>query len=183
MTVSAVSPCRTALQRDRRLPPSVVGPVLLSALRRLVCNCRNEVIVLCQNWVRFASRVAPGATRRRSRNSQTVDSLRIVASAKAARAIPQRACDGQGIDADLRPPAGFVPNAMDFAVMNSTQRHRELVAHLARHGARLGEAQMMGIARCSAANKTRLLRDEFTMLLVAQANCLLRRSVSPDRRN
>src|SRR4029077_17245768 len=44
MTVSAVRPWRTALQRERRLPSSVTGPVLLRALRRLASICRKLVI-------------------------------------------------------------------------------------------------------------------------------------------
>ena len=35
MTVSAVAPWRPALRRERSLPSSVTGPVLLRALRRL----------------------------------------------------------------------------------------------------------------------------------------------------
>src|SRR5215467_12256756 len=44
MTVSAVSPCRMALQRERRLPSSVRGPVLLSAFNRLASICLRELI-------------------------------------------------------------------------------------------------------------------------------------------
>src|SRR5664279_927202 len=44
MTVSAVRPWRTALQRERRLPSGVVGPVLFSALRRLASICLRELI-------------------------------------------------------------------------------------------------------------------------------------------
>src|SRR5450759_3693624 len=44
MTVSAVRPWRTALQRERRLPSGVVGPVLLNALRRLASICLRELI-------------------------------------------------------------------------------------------------------------------------------------------
>ena len=44
MTVSAVRPWRTALQRERRLPSGVVGPVLFSVLRRLASICLREVI-------------------------------------------------------------------------------------------------------------------------------------------
>ena len=43
-TVSADNPCRTAFCLDWRLPRSVVGPVLRSALRRLASICRNEVM-------------------------------------------------------------------------------------------------------------------------------------------
>jgi hypothetical protein len=42
--VSAHNPWRTAFCRDRRLPSSVLGPVLLSALRRLASICRNDVM-------------------------------------------------------------------------------------------------------------------------------------------
>src|SRR5262245_48388776 len=55
MTVSAVSPWRTALRRDVCLPASVLGPVLLIALRRLASNCLHDVIAAHpSNWVRFA---------------------------------------------------------------------------------------------------------------------------------
>src|SRR5215469_3387875 len=54
MTVSAVSPWRTALRRDACLPASVFGPVLLRALRRLASIWRYEVIERrLPNWVRF----------------------------------------------------------------------------------------------------------------------------------
>src|SRR6516165_9647460 len=45
MTVSAVSPWRTAFWRERPLPSSVTGPVLSCALRRLASICRKEVIL------------------------------------------------------------------------------------------------------------------------------------------
>ena len=54
MTVSAVRPWRTALRRERSLPSGVVGPVLLSALRRLASICLSELIEdQLENWVRF----------------------------------------------------------------------------------------------------------------------------------
>jgi hypothetical protein len=43
ITVSAVRPWRSALQRQRCLPSSL-GPVLLEALRRLAAICRNELM-------------------------------------------------------------------------------------------------------------------------------------------
>src|SRR6516164_457357 len=55
MIVSAVSPWRTALQRDACFPASVFGAVLLSALRRLASICRYEVMGHCPpNWICFA---------------------------------------------------------------------------------------------------------------------------------
>src|SRR5262249_24940470 len=60
MTVSAVSPWRTALQRDTCFPVSVFGPVLLNALRRLALICLYEVIEGYRaNWVRFAVLTRP----------------------------------------------------------------------------------------------------------------------------
>src|SRR5450759_49764 len=44
MTVSAVRPWRNALRRECSLPSGVVGPVLLSALRRLASICLSELI-------------------------------------------------------------------------------------------------------------------------------------------
>ena len=44
MTVSEVRPWLKALQRERSLPSGVIGPVLLSALRRLASICFSELI-------------------------------------------------------------------------------------------------------------------------------------------
>jgi hypothetical protein len=44
MTVSQVRPWRKAFQRERSLPSGVIGPVLLSALRRLASICLSELI-------------------------------------------------------------------------------------------------------------------------------------------
>ena len=52
-TVSAVSPCRTAFWRERSFPTSLVGPVLLSALRRLASICLSDVIVTGLDRLRF----------------------------------------------------------------------------------------------------------------------------------
>ena len=43
-TVSAVSPCLTALRRERLFPALVFGPVLLSAFRRLASIWLNDAI-------------------------------------------------------------------------------------------------------------------------------------------
>src|SRR5258708_12911422 len=50
--------CRTAFRRDRRLPASVFGPVLLSALLRLASICRNEAISLSSHR-QFCRRSSP----------------------------------------------------------------------------------------------------------------------------
>src|SRR6516225_9287877 len=60
MTVSAVSPWRTALRRDACLPASVFGPVLLRALRRLASIWRYEVMERrLPNSVRFEFLIPP----------------------------------------------------------------------------------------------------------------------------
>src|SRR5215468_1310462 len=65
MTVSAVRPWRTALQRDTCLPASVFGPVLLSALRRLASLCLKEVMgSRPPNWVRSVILSLAGSLRR-----------------------------------------------------------------------------------------------------------------------
>src|SRR5450631_705680 len=53
MTVSAVRPWRNALRHERSLPSGVVGPVLLSALRRLASICLRDVIVRSQQMGSF----------------------------------------------------------------------------------------------------------------------------------
>jgi hypothetical protein len=54
MIVSTTNPWRKALRRDRLFPSCVLGPVLLSALRRLASICLAEVIGNgLLDWVRF----------------------------------------------------------------------------------------------------------------------------------
>jgi hypothetical protein len=59
---------------------------------------------------------------------------------------PQRTCRAGRIDGELVPPSGFVPVAMQFAMMSSAQRDGELIANLAAECSILCEAQMVGIA-------------------------------------
>ena len=40
--------------RERRLPVSLIGPVLFRALRRLASICLSEVMSAPVNWLRFA---------------------------------------------------------------------------------------------------------------------------------
>src|SRR5450759_5294610 len=63
MTVSAVRPWRTALQRERRLPSGVVGPVLFSALRRLASICLRELIENQAEQLGFHHEDGPGLRR------------------------------------------------------------------------------------------------------------------------
>ncbi len=72
------------------------------------------------------------------------------------RLEPKRAGVHGRIDTGRRPPRGFVPTAMDLAVMAPAQRYCELIAYLSTERGMLGEAQMMGICGPAAANQTRL---------------------------
>src|SRR3974377_386697 len=58
MTVSTVRPWRTALQRERSLPSSVVGPVLFRALRRLASICLRELMGYSTHKIGFVLLVA-----------------------------------------------------------------------------------------------------------------------------
>src|SRR6266550_8660313 len=60
-------------------------------------------------------------------------------------------------------------------MMSAAQRDRELIAHLAAEGARLREANMMGIAGLAPAHEARLQANEVPMRLVAIAPRLTER--------
>ncbi len=84
--------------------------------------------------------------------------------------LPQGLRHAERIEARLRPPPRFVTNAMEFAMMNAAERHRELVADLAPERARLSKAQMMRVTGRPSANHAGLPRDELAVFLVAQAD-------------
>jgi hypothetical protein len=69
---------------------------------------------------------------------------------------PQRASLEHRINTSLLPPCCFIAVAMDFAMMPTTQRHGEFIADLASECPALREPQVVGIARLSTANQTRL---------------------------
>ena len=87
-----------------------------------------------------------------------------------SRFPPQRERDGQWIDADSSPPRGFIAVGVKITVMQSTDRDRVLVTDLAPNCARLGEANMVRLARRAATDNARLSGDEFAVLLIAQAD-------------
>ena len=74
---------------------------------------------------------------------------------------PQRRGDGEGIEADVPPPLGFVAAAMNLAVMSAAQWHREFVAHLAAERRVLGKPDVVSVDWLSSADEARLRRDEF----------------------
>ena len=67
---------------------------------------------------------------------------------------------------------GFITVTMQLPMMSSAQRHRELVADLATECTRLREAQMVRIARPSAADQARLLDHMPDMIAVSYATRL-----------
>ena len=73
------------------------------------------------------------------------------------RLKPQGSGSGQWIDSGSTPPRGFIAVSVEFAMMPPAQRDGELIADLAPKCTTLREAQVMRIARFSAADKTRLL--------------------------
>src|SRR5271165_2652988 len=71
-----------------------------------------------------------------------------------------------------RPPSGLIAIAVQLAVMEATDGDRVLVADFSAERARLGEANMMRLARPPAADDALLCGDELAVLLVAQADGL-----------
>jgi hypothetical protein len=61
---------------------------------------------------------------------------------------------------------------MNLAMVDTTQRNNEFIAHLPAHGSRLHEAKVMGIGMLSPTNKTWLFGDEPQMFLIAMTTRL-----------
>jgi hypothetical protein len=93
-------------------------------------------------------------------------------SADRMRFEPQLACGCARIYARTGPPGHLVATAMDLAMMTATERHRELVAHLAAERTRLRETQMMWVGRRAATDQAGLLHHEAKVLAVAEATRL-----------
>src|SRR5438046_1036686 len=72
------------------------------------------------------------------------------------------------------PPGPLVTLSVNLAVMQAAYRHGELVAHLQTQCARLGKAEVVCVARTSAAQETGLARYEVAVLLVPQSGRFLR---------
>jgi hypothetical protein len=49
------------------------------------------------------------------------------------------------VDTEPIPPCGFIATAVDLAMVNTAERHRELVTHFATERPRLRKAKMMRI--------------------------------------
>ena len=71
------------------------------------------------------------------------------------------------------PPSRLVALAVEFAVVEATERNGKFVADPAAEGARLGKAQMVRIGRHTTAHKARLACYKLSVLLVAQPDAFL----------
>ena len=71
------------------------------------------------------------------------------------------------VDAGILPPGGFIADAVHQSMVDSTERHRELVARLTTQGPRLQVAWVMGVGWLAATEETGLLGDMAKVRLVA----------------
>jgi hypothetical protein len=85
------------------------------------------------------------------------------------RPLPQLSGHRDRIDAVCLPPCDLVTASMQAPVVGAAQRDCILIAHSPPEGARLGEPQMMGVRRPSAADQAWLRRHELEVRAVAVA--------------
>jgi hypothetical protein len=90
----------------------------------------------------------------------------------AARFLPESNCDRERIDIELSPPASLVPNAVELAMVQATERDRELVGDAAAEGSRLGVSQVVRFAGLPATHRAWLPCDKLQMELVPTATRL-----------
>ena len=82
---------------------------------------------------------------------------------------PERAGSRKRIYSRVPPPRSFITAAMDLTMVRATERHRELIAHLATERTRLREAQMVWIGGPATADQARLLNHMPDMIAVTNA--------------
>ena len=87
--------------------------------------------------------------------------------------MPELQGERHWVDLERLPPSDLLAPPVKLAMVNTTERNRELIADPAAEGAWLGEAEMVRIARDAAAHHTGLPCDELPVLLVAQSDALL----------
>jgi hypothetical protein len=83
------------------------------------------------------------------------------------RVSPKLECNRHRIDIETTPPCPFVTVPVKLAMMQATNRNRELIADFAPQRTRLRKSKMMRIGRLAAAHDARLLGHEFEVVLVA----------------
>ena len=175
--VSAVNPCRTALTRDRRLPSSVFGPVLPSALCRLASivetvssggyRCQR-----CQQSTRMNFRginSRPASVLDRAVEDLALEPL----VATCVRGRPRVSCQdlsAVGIGSMLTLPTTRARRLGGGAAMvDAAQRHRGTHPIPCGRVPALRESKMVGFAGLPVAHRARLNGDEAKMILIAGA--------------
>src|SRR3974390_813124 len=78
------------------------------------------------------------------------------ASRERVCVVPHSVCHAKWIHADLCPPCCFVATSMNFAVMSTAERDRELITYLASERFALCKSEVVRIGRTPAANQTRM---------------------------
>jgi hypothetical protein len=125
MTVSAVSPWRTAFCEACCLRVSVLGPVLPSALRRLASICLTEVMLEARslNWLRSViwgcrggggTRLDPAYVTTAS-DGAACESI-ACAEVRTGRVRPKLPRGSHSVDSFCAPPTGLVADAVQFAI-------------------------------------------------------------------
>jgi hypothetical protein len=94
--------------------------------------------------------------------------------------LPQPIRDRQRFDFDAPPPRRLVTMSVQFTMVGPTQGNCELITYLAAERPGLGKTQMVGIGRPAAAHQAWLGGNEFSMVVVAQANGLGRHAAAAD---
>ena len=143
MTVSAVRPWRRALRRECSLPSGVVGPVLLSALRRLASICLSELIedqLELGSFFRHEEGPARGIGSRRF----------------WVRLFPKPLGDFKRVDLEILPPGHLIASLMQLPMMTAAERDGEFIADFETEGSGLRESQVMRIGWLPAADETGL---------------------------
>ena len=81
---------------------------------------------------------------------------------------PQLPSFDDRIDSRIQPPRRFIAVPVNFAMMATAERDRELIADLAAKRPALCEAQMVGVAGLPAADQAGLLGHVSDVVAVAQ---------------
>ena len=81
--------------------------------------------------------------------------------------LPQALCHCERVDFPLLPPQPLIAGCVVLLMVDGAEGYREFIADLEPKTPRLREADVMGVARRSAANKAGLLGDKAQMLLGA----------------
>jgi len=132
------------------LSSSLVGPVLLAALRLLASICLSEVVTCGRVWLLFVvlatflgSLLLTKIVVRALVGRRLIVRSNGFCSRQGMGLKPKRGRRRQGIYSRFPPPRCFIAMTMQLAMMSPAQRDRELVTGLAAQRPVLRKAQMM----------------------------------------